>query len=58
MKVHGEFRITRHADTVRFLDYICEDATIYLDRKYANYLRIKEFAKAKEEKDNRDSIAA
>ena len=57
-KVNCNLRITRHADTVRFLDYIYEDATIYLDRKYANYLRIKEFAKAKEEKDNRDSIAA
>lgn len=52
-KVHGAFRITRHADTVRFLDYIYADATIYLDRKYANYLQIKEFARAKEEKNNR-----
>jgi len=57
-KVNCSLRITRHADTIRFLDYIYADASIYLDRKYANYLRIKEFAKAKEEKDNGLVIAA
>lgn len=33
--------ITRNSDKLRFLDYIYQGATIYLDRKYKKYLKAK-----------------
>lgn len=36
------FMITSQKDVYDFLSFIYEDATIFLDRKYANFLKIKE----------------
>lgn len=34
--------ITKKSDKIKFLDYIYKDSTIYLDRKYKKYLKVKE----------------
>lgn len=40
-KMWGKLRFSNH-DIVSILDYLYKDSTIYLDRKYKNYLAIKE----------------
>lgn len=44
--------ITKNSDKIQLLDYMYQDATIYLDRKYKKYL------KAKQKYDSQDGLAA
>ena len=39
--------INRGTDKIRFLDYLYQDSSIYLDRKYYKYLKVKEDYNAK-----------
>lgn len=41
-------QLTRKADMIGFLDYLYEDANIYLDRKYKKYLKVKEYFRTHE----------
>jgi len=49
-KGHHYIRITKQAECLKFADYIYEDSTIHLARKFDNYKRIKAIRDEKEQK--------
>ena len=58
-KGHHYIRITKQAECLKFADYIYNDSTIYLARKFENYKRMKAIRDEKEQKSAQksDSLA-
>jgi len=58
-KGHHYIRITKQAECLKFADYIYNDSTIYLARKFENYKRMKAIRDEKEQKraQKSDSLA-